>query len=250
MARRGGRPRSPRRRGPRAPAAAAVRPAEQGAAGRAATRGSRRWPPPASDGRAVVELLAHLDARRARRGLAGGGRRRVARRPVGGVPHLLQPVAGRRTAPPPAADPRARSSSAPGDVVGRYVAALEAGDADAVASTFAPDGYFQEPVGGRVHRGTRELRSYFAARFSAGGGIGLAALRRHRRRGALRPGVQLRPLGQPRAAAPGRDRRLRTRLRTGCWPRPASTTTWKARSSTPRGKGKSPEPSPVSRDGL
>ncbi len=26
---------------------------------------------------------------------------------------------------------------------------------------------------GGVHRGTRELRSYFAARFSAGGGIGL-----------------------------------------------------------------------------
>ena len=40
-------------------------------------------------------------------------------------------------------------------------------------STFAADGYLQEPVDGRVHRGTRELRSYFAARFSAGGGIGL-----------------------------------------------------------------------------
>ena len=60
-------------------------------------------------GRAVVELLAHLDARRAGAGLAGGGRRRVSRRPVGGVPHLLQPVAGRRTAPRPASDPRARA---------------------------------------------------------------------------------------------------------------------------------------------
>ena len=64
-------------------------------------------------GRAVVELLAHLDRRRAGTGLAGGGRRRVPRRPVGGVPHLLQPVAGRRAAPPPAARYSGPAPSAP-----------------------------------------------------------------------------------------------------------------------------------------
>ncbi|MGH3208793.1 MAG: hypothetical protein ACRDNO_13630 [Trebonia sp.] len=31
--------------------------------------------------------------------------------------------------------------------VGRYRAALAAGDAEAVLSTFAPDGYYREPVG-------------------------------------------------------------------------------------------------------
>ncbi len=59
------------------------------------------------EGRAVVELLVHLDVRRARRCVAGGGRRGVPRRPVGGVPHVLQPVAGRRPAPPPGTDPGA-----------------------------------------------------------------------------------------------------------------------------------------------
>ena len=41
-------------------------------------------------------------------------------------------------------------------------------------STFAPDGYFREPIGPHsTHRGTAELRSFFARCFSAGGGIGL-----------------------------------------------------------------------------
>ena len=92
--------------------------------------------------------------RRAGTGLAGGGRRRIPRRPVGGVPHLLQPMAGRRTAPRPAADTQARAAR-PGDVVGRYQAALDAGDAEAIVSTFAPDGYFREPIGPHyTHRGT------------------------------------------------------------------------------------------------
>ena len=60
------------------------------------------------------------------------------------------------------------------DVVGRYQAALAAGDTDAVVRTFAPDGYFRGPFGPRhVHRGTAELRSFFSRCFSAGGGIGL-----------------------------------------------------------------------------
>ena len=41
-------------------------------------------------------------------------------------------------------------------------------------STFAPDGYYREPVGSRTaHRGAGELRSFFTMRFGAGGGIGL-----------------------------------------------------------------------------
>ena len=82
-------------------------------------------------------------------------------------------MAGRRTAPPqaPVLEP---GHAHPGDVVGRYQAALEAGDADAIVGTFAPDGYFREPVGPHdIHRGHPELRAFFGTRFDAGGGIGL-----------------------------------------------------------------------------
>ena len=62
-----------------------------------------------ADGRAVVELLAHLAGDEAGSSLAGRGRRRIPRRPVRGVPHLLQPMAGRRTASPPASRTQARA---------------------------------------------------------------------------------------------------------------------------------------------
>jgi hypothetical protein len=62
----------------------------------------------------------------------------------------------------------------PGDVIGRYQAALGAGDIEAVVSTFAPDGYYREPIGPPfVHRGASQLRSFFSRCFGAGGGIGL-----------------------------------------------------------------------------
>jgi NADPH:quinone reductase-like Zn-dependent oxidoreductase len=62
----------------------------------------------------------------------------------------------------------------PGDVVGRYQAALAAGDTEAVVSAFEPDGYFRGPFGPRyTHRGAAELRSFYTMCFSAGGGIGL-----------------------------------------------------------------------------
>jgi SnoaL-like domain len=81
------------------------------------------------------------------------------------------PVDGRRHLRPPVLEPGA---ARPGDVVGRYQAALEAGDADAVVGTFASDGYFRGPVSPRyTHSGTGELRSFFTRCFSAGGGIGL-----------------------------------------------------------------------------
>ena len=124
-------------------------------------------------GRAVVELLAHL---------AGDGWELawpvavVAESPddrsVVFRTYCSQwPVDGRRHLRPPVLKPGHASA---GDVVGRYQAALEDGDAEAIVNTFAPDGYFREPIGPHyTHRGTPELRSFFARCFSAGGGITL-----------------------------------------------------------------------------
>jgi ketosteroid isomerase-like protein len=126
-----------------------------------------------ADGRAVVELLAHL---------AGDGPELawpvavVAESPddesVVFRTYCSQwPVDGRRHLRPPVLKP---GPARPGDVVGRYQAALDAGDTEAVVGTFAPDGYFREPIGPHyAHHGTRELRSFFTTCFSAGGGIGL-----------------------------------------------------------------------------
>ncbi len=62
----------------------------------------------------------------------------------------------------------------PGDVVGRYQAALDDGDTDAIVSVFATDGYFREPIGpDAMHRGRPALHSFFSSYFSAGGGVGL-----------------------------------------------------------------------------
>jgi hypothetical protein len=61
----------------------------------------------------------------------------------------------------------------PGDVVGRYQAAVVAGDAEAVVRTFEPDGYYRGPFGpDYAQRAAGELRSFFTRRFSEGGGIG------------------------------------------------------------------------------
>jgi hypothetical protein len=125
------------------------------------------------DGRAVVELLAHLD---------GDGDEVawplavVAESPdessVVFRTYCSQwPVDGRRHVRPPVLGP---ADEHPGDVVGRYQAALDAGDAEAIVSAFAPDGYLREPVGPPyTHRGPGELRSYFTTCFGAGGGIAL-----------------------------------------------------------------------------
>jgi ketosteroid isomerase-like protein len=124
-------------------------------------------------GRAVVELLAHLDH---------GGRELMW--PVAVVaesPDDLSvvfrtycsqwPVDERRHVRPPILGP---GQNRPGDVVGRYQDALAAGDAEAVVRTFAPDGYFRGPFGpDHAHHGTAELRTFYTACFSAGGGIGL-----------------------------------------------------------------------------
>jgi hypothetical protein len=61
----------------------------------------------------------------------------------------------------------------PDDVVGRYFAALRAGDVEAVMSTFAPDGYFRGAFGPRyAHHGPAALREFYTWVFSAGGGLG------------------------------------------------------------------------------
>jgi ketosteroid isomerase-like protein len=126
-----------------------------------------------ADGRAVVELLAHL---------ADDGRELAW--PVAVVaesPDDLSvvfrtycsqwPVDGRRHVRPAILQP---GDAHPGDVVGRYQAALDTGDTEALVGTFAPDGYYREPIGPHLtHRGTAELRSFFAGRLGAGGGIGL-----------------------------------------------------------------------------
>ncbi|HEY3060355.1 MAG TPA: nuclear transport factor 2 family protein [Chloroflexota bacterium] len=124
-------------------------------------------------GRAVVELLAHLvdDGREVAWPVAV-----VAESPndssVVFRTYCSQwPVDGRRHLRPPVLKP---GPAHPGDVVGRYQAALDAGDAEAIVNTFAPDGYYREPIGPHsAHRGTPELRSFFTKCFGEGGGIGL-----------------------------------------------------------------------------
>jgi SnoaL-like domain len=124
-------------------------------------------------GRAVVELLAHLDHRgrelawpvavvaESPDDLSVVFRTYCSQWPVDEQRHLRPPIL------PP-------GQAHPGDVAGRYRAGLAAGDAEAVVGTFAPDGYFRGPFGPHdTHRGIGELRSFFIRCFSAGGGIGL-----------------------------------------------------------------------------
>ena len=119
------------------------------------------------------------------------------------------PLDERRHVRPPILKPR---DIHPGDVVGRYQAALAAGDTEAVVSTFAPDGYFRGLLRPAA-RPPRYRRAPLVLRrvLQRGRRHRPRALRGDRRRRALRPGVQLRPLGQPRPAAPGGTRRLRAR---------------------------------------
>jgi SnoaL-like domain len=123
--------------------------------------------------RAVVELLAHMDHK--------GGQQPwpvaiVAESPddrsVVFRTYCSQwPLDEQRHVRPPILK---AGSTHPGDVVGRYQAALAAGDTEAVVSTFAPDGCFRGSFGPlHVRCGTAELRSFYASCFSAGGGLGL-----------------------------------------------------------------------------
>jgi|SoiMetStandDraft_2_1073263.scaffolds.fasta_scaffold177046_1 SnoaL-like domain len=124
------------------------------------------------DGRAVMEVLAHLDGDESELGWPVA----VVAESPGDSSVVFRtycsqwPVAGRRELRPPILS---ATADRPGDVVGRHHAALEAGDVEAVVDTFASDGYLREPIGtNAAHRGTTELRSYFANQLGAGG-IGL-----------------------------------------------------------------------------
>jgi SnoaL-like domain len=125
-------------------------------------------------GRAVVELLAHLDdyngqpvdwpiavVAESSNELSVVFRTYCSQWPVDGQRHIRRPVLK-------------PGNTQLSDVVDRYLAALSAGDLDSIVSTFAPDAYFRESIGPHsFHRGSSELRSYFAKCFSAGGGLTL-----------------------------------------------------------------------------
>ncbi len=124
-------------------------------------------------GRAVVELLAYLttDAREVAWPVAVVAESHDDRSVVFRTYCSQWPVDGRRHLREPILNPQTVDL---GGIVGSYHAALGRGDADAIVGTFAPDGYFREPIGGdNTHRGPRALRDFFAHSFSAGGGIGM-----------------------------------------------------------------------------
>src|ERR1700759_2163219 len=126
-----------------------------------------------ADGRAVVELLAHVPRDD---GVVSWPIAVVAESPddlsVVFRTYCSQwPVDGQRHVRPPGLSPGPAQLP---DVVGRYQVALTQGDLEAVLATFAADGYYREPIGPHAtHRGPAELRSFFTRAFSDGGGIGL-----------------------------------------------------------------------------
>lgn len=124
-------------------------------------------------GRAVVELLVHLAA-------DGDG----YAWPVAVVAESSDelsvvfrtycsrwPVDGRRHVRPPILGPQPVHLS---DVVGRHLAALEAGDIDSLVETFVPLGYLRESVGKHpTHTGTDDLRAFYQRRLGTGRGAEL-----------------------------------------------------------------------------
>ena len=124
-------------------------------------------------GRAVVELIAHVrvDGSEVTWPVAVVAESTDDRSVVFRTYCSQQPVDGRRHVRPPILGP---GSGIPDDAVGRYFAALDGGDVDAVVGVFPADGYYREPIGAHsIHRGTAQLRSLFTEWFGAGGGIEL-----------------------------------------------------------------------------
>jgi hypothetical protein len=81
-------------------------------------------------------------------------------------------LTGRHSVRPPLLQPDPDLSES--DVIGEYQRALVAGDVQAAAAAFEPDGYVREPAGGaRVHRGHDALVDHYGRFFSHGGGIEL-----------------------------------------------------------------------------
>ena len=99
-----------------------------------------------SRGRAVVECVAHL----VQEGRMCSGRwpSWPSRPTIGRWCSARTAASGRSSDTAPSGHrSSSRRTTHPGDVVGRYQAALDAGDVDRIVSTFAPDGYFREPIG-------------------------------------------------------------------------------------------------------
>jgi hypothetical protein len=124
-----------------------------------------------ADGRTVLELLAHLTIDGQPLALPVAAVIESTQDTVIRLYYSQWPLTGRHHLRPPllpAADAH------PSGVVGRYHAALDAGDADAIVATYEPDGCFREPSGPQFTvRGTDALREFYTMFFSAGGGIGL-----------------------------------------------------------------------------
>src|SRR3954452_1056505 len=123
-----------------------------------------------ASGRAVLELMAHLD---------GDDGQRIDW-PVAVVCESLDersvvfrsycsqvPVDGRHHVRPAILPP---GDARPPDIVSRYLVALDAGDADAIVTTFLPDGSYRGPVGPHTdHRGAADLLAFFTTHVGAGG---------------------------------------------------------------------------------
>jgi hypothetical protein len=123
--------------------------------------------------RAVVELLAHLavDGRELTWPVAVVAESPSDRSVVFRSYLCLRALDGQRHLRSAILKP---GQAHPGDVVGRYQAALAAGDAEGVVRAFEPDGYYRGPIGPPcTYRGASELGSFFTECFGAGGGIGL-----------------------------------------------------------------------------
>jgi hypothetical protein len=125
----------------------------------------------AVEGRAVVELLAHLDGERVTWPVAVVAeslenesvifRTYCSQEPVDGHRHVRPPILTSVCEPPD-------------DVIARYTTAMAAADLNTIVATFLPDGYYREPIGEpAIHRGTDDLRRFFSARLSGGHRVGI-----------------------------------------------------------------------------
>ena len=182
LAGRGGGLRPARRRDPWPPAAAPVRPSQSGLAGRAARTDRDGGVPPGSAGGRwwSCSCIWTVPIRAATIRAATGTQLAWPVAVVAESPDDLSvvfrtycsqwPVDGRRPVRPPILD---SGHVRPGDVVGRYQAALEAGDADCRGRHLRAGRLFPRAHRPTTHRGAAALRSFFTSRFSAGGGIGL-----------------------------------------------------------------------------
>jgi hypothetical protein len=124
-------------------------------------------------GRAVVELLAYVTRDGQDEGwpIAVVAESTAPRSVVFRTYCSQWPLDGRHHLRPPILQP---GGTRPGDIVGRYLDAVQAGDAEAAAGAFVPDGYVRESISpDAIHRGRGELRGFFAERFGAGGGLPL-----------------------------------------------------------------------------